>query len=286
MSTRRRPIVVGVDGSEAGWRALDWGAAEAEVRARPLRVVHVIKKFAEFGGSPHTTSEEHTAEGRLILQESRMRVMADRPSMAVPKTVMLEGRAPAVLLESFEDAALIVLGHRAMRRIERLAVGSTSEAVAARAHVPVVVVPENAELGKPHIVLGVDWSESDERAIEFAFDYAQAHDCFLVAVTAWEAPPPAFGEALMGQLEALRVAAETSATEAIAAWRDKYPDVAVLTEGLRGHAGEALARRAEGTRLLVIGGHAHPRLGAYYPGSTAHAVIRNAACPVAVIHGM
>lgn len=39
--SERGPVVVGVDGSGSALDALDWAAAEAATRHRPLRVVHL-----------------------------------------------------------------------------------------------------------------------------------------------------------------------------------------------------------------------------------------------------
>ncbi|HEU5470974.1 MAG TPA: universal stress protein [Actinophytocola sp.] len=39
--TATTPIVVGVDGSDSALHAVRWAAGEAELRAAPLRLVHV-----------------------------------------------------------------------------------------------------------------------------------------------------------------------------------------------------------------------------------------------------
>ncbi|WP_433234236.1 universal stress protein [Actinomadura nitritigenes] len=76
------PIVIGTDGSDEAARALDWAAAEAVSRERPLHIVHATESrpnttplFARSG-----TAEPTTCVGRKVLAAAGLR-MAERSTV-------------------------------------------------------------------------------------------------------------------------------------------------------------------------------------------------------------
>ena len=78
-------------------------------------------------------------------------------------------------------------------------------------------------------------------------------------------------------------AADWAAREALAPWRERYPDVPVAEHVELGSAGQVLLSVSGGAQLLVVGRRA--RRGAVGPriGSVAHAALHLAPCPVAVV---
>ncbi|WP_433135744.1 universal stress protein [Actinomadura nitritigenes] len=78
------PIVIGTDGSDEAARALDWAAAEAVLRERPLHIVHATES------RPNTTpllarsgtDEPTTGVGRKVLAAAGLR-MAERSTVPV-----------------------------------------------------------------------------------------------------------------------------------------------------------------------------------------------------------
>ena len=74
-----------------------------------------------------------------------------------------------------------------------------------------------------------------------------------------------------------------SLSERLAGWRDKYPDV-VLEEGVvRGRPTENLLRLSETAQLMVVGTRGRSGLVGALLGSTSHALITHALCPVVVV---
>lgn len=72
-------------------------------------------------------------------------------------------------------------------------------------------------------------------------------------------------------------------SEALHAWRDKFPSVEVAdTVGLESPA-KAVVRAAEGAGLLVVGRRRHRPALAPHLGPVATAAVHHARCPVAVI---
>jgi nucleotide-binding universal stress UspA family protein len=81
-----------------------------------------------------------------------------------------------------------VLGHRGRSGLPGPYAGSAAVRLAATASCPFVVIRESATVPDPAhrpVVVGVDGSESDDAAIEFACGVAARRGAPLVAVHAW-----------------------------------------------------------------------------------------------------
>lgn len=136
-------VVIGVDGSDASNKALDWAAEEAKVRGNSLRIVHAWHvPFAAaypYGGSSFDLALlEDAAGGTLKAAVERVGATA----LTHPVQSVLEvGGAASVLLEQAKTADLVVLGSRGRGGFADLVLGSVSHSVAHHAQCPVVVVP-------------------------------------------------------------------------------------------------------------------------------------------------
>jgi nucleotide-binding universal stress UspA family protein len=140
--TRGR-IVVGTDGSEAAAAALRWAAREAAVRDAQLEVVRV-GDVARIPGPPGVVfsvePEEELAAARQDAQRAVDEVLGPEPSVAV-RVRGAVGHPTRQLLESAEEADLLVLGNRGRGRITDALLGSTSAGCVTHAPCPTVVVP-------------------------------------------------------------------------------------------------------------------------------------------------
>jgi nucleotide-binding universal stress UspA family protein len=78
-------------------------------------------------------------------------------------------------------------------------------------------------------------------------------------------------------------------SEELAGWREKYPDVQVRQEVLRGQAADCLlgfaehAPQAERPQMIVVGSRGRGGLTGFFLGSTSHALICHSKCPVIVV---
>jgi nucleotide-binding universal stress UspA family protein len=135
------------------------------------------------------------------------------------------------------------------------------------------------------IVVGVDGTDEDESAIEFAFEAANLHHAELRAVHTWTQPTPLGpGDMLPLVYDVDDVQSDESRllAEELAGWRERFPHVKVDAQTVRGHPVRVLDDRSSDALLLVIGRHSRSRLTALL-GSTAHGVLHHARCPVAVV---
>ncbi|MFX4290953.1 universal stress protein [Streptomyces bohaiensis] len=275
----RRPVVVGVDGTEGALRAVEWAAREADRTGRPLLVVRAVLWNAR-----------DTGEHPLTAATARARQVA--PGLPVRATTLREDPGDA-LPHAAAHAALLTVGtgghHGVLADMLR---GSVGLAVASRADCPVVVVPETVgePVGgpgrAPEVVLGV--GERDHAAAaRFAAEAAVRRGCALRAVAAWQSPPLGVGDVPVDAAEwrlVYRDRAERALDTALGPVTATHPGLTVLRHTEEGNSSHALLTAAERATLLVVGagrdatGRPGPHLG-----GVARSVLHRARCPVAVV---
>ncbi|MCX4744791.1 universal stress protein [Kitasatospora sp. NBC_01287] len=289
-------IIAGFDVSAESAAATDWAAAEAWRRGLPLEIVQAWPGSP--GKSPGTGEAEAWGRQRLADQADRIRTRF--PDLDVLATYVPDD--PVTVLEAAaERATVLVLGSRGLGALRGFVVGSVSQQVLGHAPCPVVLVrddpaapardrlvdgPPPTATAAPGVVLGLDLDHPSEQVLAFAFEAAALRRVPLTAVHAWEPPP---GSEYMTFAAIASMDEELAADErrrldgALAPWRQRHPDLRVVTELLRGHAGVTLVDAAAHAGLLVIGArHRSSPLGAHL-GPVAHAVIHHVGCPVAVV---
>ena len=134
-------IVVGVDGSDAGQRALDWAAEEC--RHRNGIVAAVIAWHPEHLLDNVVISAENADPQRFaheIIAEAVAAARKAHPGLLITGVVE-RGRPAAVLTDRARDAQLIVVGSHGHSRLFHATLGSTADAVVRTAPCPVVIVP-------------------------------------------------------------------------------------------------------------------------------------------------
>ena len=143
-------IVVGVDGSEGGRRALDWAAQEAATRGGTVQAVIAWSwDGTEYGPIAATHPAQ---ESRLATQvlDREIKALAERHGTATPIAAeVIEGRPADVLAAAGSAADLLVLGSHGHSRVRHTVLGSVSEECVRKATCPVVVIPVPAERHEP-----------------------------------------------------------------------------------------------------------------------------------------
>ena len=99
------PIVVGIDGSPAGLRAVDLAVREAGLRNRPVRLVYA-NTWTSHPAWADVASPDEVA--RRAVREALQRA----GNSAKVTSEVVSGYPAAVLVEESERAALLVVGHR------------------------------------------------------------------------------------------------------------------------------------------------------------------------------
>jgi nucleotide-binding universal stress UspA family protein len=193
------------------------------------------------------------------------------------------------LIDESRTAEAVVIGSRGQSRLSTLLAGSTALSVAGRAHCTVVAVRSRlAEPTPGHgVVVGTDGSPVAQAAVAFAFQQAADLAAPLTVVHAWTDPDTVFSlgrpvptydpvDYPRGQQSLL--------VESLGGWRDKFPQVDIDVQVIRGQAVGTLAAASAHAELLVVGCHGHSVLRGMVLGSVSQGLLHHAALPVAVVH--
>lgn len=271
-------MVVGVDGSPESDAAVAWAANEAVRADVLLRIVHVAR-------SPSFLTDPVLAtpvrQGIFVDAAAALAVQANS---AVRCEMLTQTGLPSItFLQMSEGASLIVLGGHHRNLLDRLVFGSVTTHVLAQASCPVVVVRGHAEQGSPvtpgPVVVGVDHDGTSDDALEFAFEYANAHDLELVAVQAWTAQELSTSD---DRPTTIRVV-QDALTAALRPTHAKYPRVSVVTVAACETPVDALLDWSEKGSLLVVGSRGRGHFASMLLGSVSSAVAHQAPCSVAVV---
>lgn len=140
-------IVVGVDGSDHGARALDWAIDEAGrrgasrcVAAGRARLAIPVPgaDIAGFAASP-TVLEAAETNARKIVDDAA--AVASAAGIENVGTTLVSGPAAPALLDAAEGADLLVVGSLGRGGFAGLLLGSVSQQCAHHAPGPIVIVP-------------------------------------------------------------------------------------------------------------------------------------------------
>ncbi|MDO5682802.1 MAG: universal stress protein [Propionibacteriaceae bacterium] len=288
-SERRNLVVVGVDGSEDGLRAVDYGVREAVSQGADLLLAHAVDD-AVLAGAWGVVYDPNLLEeaGEEAAQSAKQRAL----EMGFPAerltTKIYMGNPGAVLTRLSETARTLVVGRRALSGLERLFVGSTSVGVAATAHCPTVMVsaashlPKTGDIGL--IGVGVHTGEPSEECLSYAFAEAAHRGARLEVIHAFNLPTSFFADRSQRserEESHAKVAREVLAT-LVAPFEARYPEVDVTKKVVAAHPVDELNRRTEELDLLVLGVHGSG-LPVLSPGATIRALMAHGRCPLALV---
>jgi nucleotide-binding universal stress UspA family protein len=139
------------------------------------------------------------------------------------------------------------------------------------------------------IVVGVDGSESSERALRWAQFIADAAGTSLDVVAAWQ-PFTGFGWLGAGS-EAVPTGWDpaSNAEEVLTATIDKlfgeYRPAGLQLTVRQGNAAKVLLEASAGAYMLIVGSRGHGGFTGLLLGSVSAACAEHAKCPVLVLHG-
>lgn len=227
-------IVVGVDGSRHGSRALYWAIEQARAEHRQLVVASVD-------------------EGHQVLRvnsDAVRLVHATAPDVDVVG-LTAAGDPRSVLRELSRDAYLVVVGSHGRGVARGVMLGSVSNSLLRMAHCPVVVCRAQADgLAGRGVLLAIDDS-TDQSAMEFAFDQASVHHRGLTVVHCVRDEDTVVPSDLIAELIA------------------SHPGLTVAQRVLHGPVGNLIAGRTAAWDLIVVGHHPVGTLGSLVTGGAA-----------------
>lgn len=251
-------VVVGVDGTETAVRAAIWAAAEARLRDTALHILHA---------APYATSPTGRRHASGILGRARTAARHSAPGLDV-HTVSSLLSPVAALVAAGEQADLLVLGLITGGSPAEPVLGSVTPAVSLHARCPVVVVHGSHPTGggSAPVVVGVQTAGVDAAALDAAFADAARHRSALVAVHGGSGDPT-----------------REQLADALAPWRDRFPQVQVECLAMRGHPRDALLDAARTARLVVVGGHRRSAPARVLFGSVSRDLLHLSPVPVEIV---
>jgi nucleotide-binding universal stress UspA family protein len=142
-STNDGPVVVGIDGSDAGFEALRHAAREARWRDVPLHVVHVLDvtpAVLHLKGDQAITTRELAESDREEIWRRAEEVI----DLAAPNVAQVErdGNPGDALIAYCDEvgASVLVVGPRGRGRVATALLGSTAQETVKAARCDVLVV--------------------------------------------------------------------------------------------------------------------------------------------------
>ena len=281
-------ITVGVDCSEGAEAALRWAMREAEFRAWSITAVlawdfldqqHSIvgERFDPNYGEP---------EALDALNEIVLAAAGAQSASAISCRVMCDLAAPA-LLGASSTSDLLVIGARGLGGFGGLRLGSVSQQCLHHATVPVAIVRDIAQPGgtMERIVVGIDGSETSQRALRWALEEGRLRQAAVAVVHTWHSPSggaypygvPAFDPELYEK--AARQVLDTAVDEEDTAGLPVPVERIVALGG----AASVIIEAAKGADLVVVGSRGLGGFKGLLLGSVSHQVTHHAPCPVVVV---
>ncbi len=260
-------VVVGVDGSDGGWRALEWAMDAADTHKVPLTVLHC-------------------ARADQATRDSAMRRVRAR-QVSVPVEARLVAGAPSVCLEqAVGPVDLLVVGMRLRRRWAARMLGSTTSHLLSQPPSAVTVVPPlRSQRQGPfnnHVVAALDTPTAAERILPWVVAEASSRHLPVVAVRA--EPPPAGPHGAYVDPQMLEVVLSPVPTsfgmleDTLLPWQHRYPQLTLRRACFQGTPANVFRHVATGAALLVMG---QPTHGPQFL-HLADMVLAEATCPVMV----
>lgn len=274
---RDREVVVGVDGSVGSGAALTWATAFAASHALPLHLVHALDDPADRDDGP--AGPDRDAAEHLVAAAVQRAV--DRGVPAVRQTIADRPAAP-LLVEAAETAEVLVVGSRGGGARLAQRGDSVGAHVSRFARCPVVVVPPAVNHPTGMIAVNVRGEPGDRRALDFAFDQADATHSEVEVLHAWQEPDPGpntFSPLFQSEVEEHRRASEILVSEELAGFATTHPDVRVHRVSTPAEPRDALLWSSAQADLLVVAAP-QPAEDVRAAQMLELAALRHAHCPV------
>ncbi|WP_144793683.1 universal stress protein [Microbacterium paludicola] len=275
-------IVVGIEQTSAGERALAWAARRAAQFHRGLLIVSVV------GGALGVVGEKQVLADTERLTEDWLSAEAERlraTGLSVEHAV-LHGDPVSQLTAASAEEEMLVIGSDYRGPDEGPARGVHGIRIASAAKVPVVVVPDRDVAEGTGVVVGVDGSPVSEAAIRFAAAEADRLGEPLIAVTVWTPITTHHRNSIVYPelyIESLEKAAQETLAVSLAGLSQDYPDLEIRREVRRGYPSAVINGLAADARLAVVGSRGRGAIARFLLGSISHEVLTHLRTATAVV---
>lgn len=283
----RAPVIVGVDGSDAGRSALDWAVEVSSRERRPLSIIGALDplptSYSTDLALPREFVDAVSAGVSNVVHASVSEARRRAGEVQVDGRIM-SGPASAVLIRASAEAALTVVGTRGLSGVQGLFLGSVSVTVAAHATSPVAVIAGPPGVGP--VVTGIDGSARSERVLDAALHHATTLGARLVVVHSWtDLSTEAIRDYDVDSARLFKAAEDARAQieQRVNRLAEQYPDVEVDLVIAAVGAAQRILETAVDAQLIVIGSRGRGGFTGLLLGSTSQAVLHGAKRPVLIV---
>jgi nucleotide-binding universal stress UspA family protein len=274
-----RPIVVGIDGSQAAICAALWAVDEAVSRDVPLHLLYAIDQGDARGAGPETVAR------KLVTAETAVRravtaIEATGQSVKI-ETEIAEGPPIGSLIRASASAAMVCVGAFGLRHFRPGRVGSTAAALAISAQCPVAVIRDHQNrTGQPAraIVVEVDSSPDNGVLLGAAMEEARLRNTSLQAIICRRTVSDDTAAEGEGDRRAL-----ADLDRRLSRWKRHYPHLWAESVAVHGTLMEYLAHNRRSVGLVMVGAYNRQHVRELV-GPVGSAILQDANCSLLIVN--
>lgn len=283
-----KAILVGVDGSQASYKATWWAANYAKHAGLMLQIVcaYSLPSYAAVSFDSTYTSMGDDNAAHIDAQEilSKAKAIADEQGVEA-QTLIVTGDPSSVFVELSRNYNLIVIGNRGKGGLAERLLGTTSSSLPAYAYCPIIVVPYTDDDGKTmhlnntikRVAVGIDASAWGLKALQIAADLSADRGAELDVIDAVAGLQGVSDED--GVYDSYMEDLETQ----IAPVRKAHPELKITKTIVPESAVSALTKASYDHDIVVVGSRGKGGFTGLLVGSTSQGLIQHAAGPVYVV---
>lgn len=264
-------------------RALERAALLAQSWQAELSILHVVEPLSSDQLIRELPSTRRMEER---VSEARREILEGMPSTDLTFSIAVEeGEPAAVVLRVAQEKLvdMIVVGVAHYEPWGRMVMGSTVDALARRANIPILVAKTRAKRPYAQVVVATDFSAASQRALETASEFLP--DAHITLFHAYHAPHATLADPQHSH-GAWKEVAEKECRELVAAANltdERRRTLGVVIE--EGRPTPLLSQyvRSHGVNLIVIGARGHNALVQFFIGSNAENILNGVPSDVLVV---
>lgn len=280
-----KKILVGIDGSSRGAKALEWAARD--VQGQDAQITLLCVGDPQFAKEAGLSSDQVESALKATLDEAKSKILASYPDLKV-ETLAKTGAVIDTIVDEANCHDAVVLGTHHGSSVSETITGAKGLRVSISTTVPTIVVPSDWEPkdASTGIMVAVAADDSSDSAIVWAANHAAARNLPIDLVSAWGLPSyltrPA--EAMGGGIDPVGEQFQRRLNSLVDHLRETYPDLSVSGESIEGPTPSAtLVEYSKKFDYLVMGTHSRSALGRMVFGSVTHSVLMNIAVPTVIV---
>lgn len=281
-----KAILVGVDGSNASYKATWWAANYAKHAGLTLQIVcaYSLPSYAavSFDATYTAMGDDNAAHSDAQEILSKAKAIADEQGVEAA-TLIVTGDPASVFVELSRNYNLIVIGNRGKGGLAERLLGTTSSSLPAYAYCPIVVVPYTDDDGNlmhlnntiTKVAVGSDESKWGLKALEIAADFAATWGAELDVISA--APQ------VHGADDSVYDSYMDDLVTRVKPLEESHPNLKVNTSIVPGSAADALTKASYDHDVVVVGSRGRGGFTGLLLGSTSQTLLQHSVGPVYVV---